>query len=94
MDNQDSGIYITVAAFSCFGMPVLPVMGLLFIIAQYKYVEIVGPKEKREAVWGINRNSTYNYGFFKILYHLKHQKTKESPGFCTVRDTILYFRMG
>ncbi len=46
-------ISITVAVFGGFGVPVLPVMGVLFIIGQYKYVKIVDPKEKREAVCGI-----------------------------------------
>lgn len=46
-------ISITVAVFGGFGVPVLPVMGLFFIIGQYKYIKIVDPKEKREAVYGI-----------------------------------------
>jgi len=46
-------ISITVAVFGGFGVPVLPVMGLLFIIGQYKYIKIVNPEEKREAVYGI-----------------------------------------
>ena len=41
------------AVFGGFGVPVLPVMGLFFIIGQYKYIKIVDPKEKREAVHGI-----------------------------------------
>ena len=46
-------ISITVAVFGGFGVPVLPVMGVLFIIGQYKYVKMVDPGEKRQAVWGI-----------------------------------------
>jgi hypothetical protein len=46
-------ISITVAVFCGFGMPVLPVMGLFFVIGQYEYVKIVDPKEKRDAVYGI-----------------------------------------
>lgn len=46
-------ISITVAVFGGFGVPILPVMGMLFIIGQYKYIKIVDPKEKREAVYGI-----------------------------------------
>ena len=46
-------ISITVAASVGFGVPVLPVMGLLFVIGQYKHVKIVDPKEKGEAVCGI-----------------------------------------
>ena len=46
-------ISITVAVFGGFGVPVLPLMGVLFIIGQYKYIKIVDPKEKREAVYGI-----------------------------------------
>ena len=46
-------ISITVAVFGGFGVPVLPVMGLVFIIGQYKYIKIVDPKEKRDAVYGI-----------------------------------------
>ena len=38
---------ITVAFVGGFGVPVLPVMGGLFIIGQYKYVKIVDPKEKK-----------------------------------------------
>ncbi len=46
-------ISIAVAVFGGFGVPVLPVMGGLFIIGQYKYVKIVDPKEKKEAACGI-----------------------------------------
>ena len=46
-------ISITVAVFGGFGVPVLPVMGMFFIIGQYKYIKIVDPKEKREAIHGI-----------------------------------------
>lgn len=46
-------ISITVAVFCGFGVPVLPVMGLFFVIGQYEYVKIVDPKEKRDAVYGI-----------------------------------------
>ena len=37
-------ISITVAVFGGFGVPVLPVMGLFFIIGQYKYIKIVDNK--------------------------------------------------
>ena len=46
-------ISISIAVLGGFGVPVLPVMGVLFIIGQYKYVKIVDPKEKREVVRGI-----------------------------------------
>ena len=46
-------VSITVAVFGGFGVPVLPVMGLFFVIGQYSYVKIVDPKEKRDAVCGI-----------------------------------------
>jgi len=45
-------ISITVAVFGGFGVPVLPVMGLFFVIGQYEHVKIVDPKEKRDAVCG------------------------------------------
>ncbi len=46
-------ISITIAVIGGVCVPVLPVMGILFIIGQYKYVKIVDPKEKRDAVFGI-----------------------------------------
>ncbi len=46
-------ISITIAVIGGVGVPVLPVMGMFFIIGQYKYVRIVDPKEKRDAVFGI-----------------------------------------
>ena len=46
-------ISITVAVFGGFSVPVLPVMGVLFVIGQYKYIKIVDPKEKRDAIYGI-----------------------------------------
>lgn len=46
-------ISITIAVIGGGGVPVLPVMGMFFIIGQYKYVKIVDPKEKRDAVLGI-----------------------------------------
>lgn len=46
-------ISISIAVFGGFGVPVLPVMGMLFIIGQYKHIKIVDPKEKRDAWLGI-----------------------------------------
>ena len=46
-------ISITIAVIGGGGVPVLPVMGMLFIIGQYKHVKIVDPKEKRDAVFGL-----------------------------------------
>ncbi len=44
---------IVIAVISECGVPVLPVMGMFFIIGQYKYIRIVDPKEKKDAVFGI-----------------------------------------
>ncbi len=46
-------ISITVAVGCGIGVPVLPVMGVLFIIGNYKYVKITDPKEIKDAVLGI-----------------------------------------
>ncbi len=43
-----------IVAVSCgIGIPVLPVMGILFIIGNYKHVKITDPKERKDAVLGI-----------------------------------------
>ena len=44
---------IILAVFGGFGVPVLPVMGMLFIIGQYKHIKISDPKEKKDALIGI-----------------------------------------
>lgn len=44
---------IAVAVWCGIGVPVLPVMGVLFIIGNYKHVKITDPKEKKDAVLGI-----------------------------------------
>jgi len=44
---------ITVAVWCGIGVPVLPVMGVLFIIGNYKHVKITDPKERKDAVLGI-----------------------------------------
>lgn len=62
-------ISITVAVFGGFGVPVLPVMGLFFITGQYKYVKIVDPKEKRDAVCGILIIATALAVITFIKYH-------------------------
>lgn len=46
-------VSITIAIVAGFGVPVLPVMGGLFIIGQYRHVKMVDPKEKRDAITGI-----------------------------------------
>ena len=44
---------ITVAVWCGIGVPVLPVMGVLFIIGNYKHVKITDPKDRKDAVLGI-----------------------------------------
>ncbi len=44
---------VTVAVWCGIGVPVLPVMGVLFIIGNYKHVKITDPKERKDAVLGI-----------------------------------------
>jgi hypothetical protein len=44
---------ISVAVFGGIGVPVLPVMGVSFILGNYNYVRIVDPEEKKEAVHGL-----------------------------------------
>ena len=44
---------ITVAVWCGLGVPVLPIMGVLFIIGNYKHVKITDPKERKDAVLGI-----------------------------------------
>ena len=46
-------ISISIAVFGGFGVPVLPVMGVLFIVGQYKHIKISDPKEKKDALIGI-----------------------------------------
>ena len=42
----------TLATFMGTGLPVLPVMALLFIAAHYDRIRIIDPREKREAMIG------------------------------------------
>jgi len=44
---------ITVAVWCGIGVPVLPVMGVFFIIGNYKHIKITDPQEMRDAVLGI-----------------------------------------
>ncbi len=44
---------ITVAVWCGIGVPVLPVMGVFFIIGNYKHVKISEPKEMKDAALGI-----------------------------------------
>lgn len=46
-------ISISIAVFGGFGVPVLPVMGGLFILGHYRYVKITDSKDKRDALMGI-----------------------------------------
>ncbi|MCP4687049.1 MAG: hypothetical protein GY859_03305 [Desulfobacterales bacterium] len=44
---------IGVAVVGGFGVPVLPVMGLFFIVGNYRHVAITDPREKRDAALGL-----------------------------------------
>ncbi len=44
---------VGVAVIGGFGVPVLPVMGVLFIIGNHAHVRITDPKEKRDAALGL-----------------------------------------
>jgi len=44
---------IAVGVLGGVGVPVLPVMGLLFILGHYQTIKIVDPREKKEAAQGI-----------------------------------------
>ncbi len=44
---------VGVAVVGGFGVPVLPVMGVLFIVGNHAHVRITDPKEKRDAVLGL-----------------------------------------
>ena len=46
-------VSISVAVFGGFGVPVLPLMGVFFIMGQYPHVKISDPQEKRDALRGI-----------------------------------------
>ncbi len=44
---------VGVAVLGGFGVPVLPVMGVLFIAGNYSHVKLTDPREKRDAAWGL-----------------------------------------
>jgi len=46
-------IAITMAVVSGYGTPVLPVMGILFIVAHYRDIRVIDPREKKETLMGL-----------------------------------------
>ncbi len=46
-------IAIFIAVVVRFGIPVLPIMGISFIVAHYKDIKITDPKEKRDTILGL-----------------------------------------
>ncbi len=44
---------VGVAAIGGFGVPVLPVMGVLFIVGNHAHIRITDPREKRDAALGL-----------------------------------------
>jgi hypothetical protein len=46
-------VAITLAAVTGYGTPVLPVMGILFILVHYREIKVIDPGEKKETLIGL-----------------------------------------